>query len=49
MRKMLKRTNMSASCATACRFTRKGYDHQAFKPWRIQALAFKAIRRLYPA
>jgi uncharacterized protein YbbC (DUF1343 family) len=25
-----------------------GYDHQAFKPWRIQALAFKAIRRLYP-
>lgn len=25
-----------------------GYDHQAFKPWRIQALAFKAIRALYP-
>jgi len=25
-----------------------GYDHSAFKPWRIQALAFKAIRRLYP-
>ena len=25
------------------------YDHQAFKPWRLQALAFKAIRRLYPA
>jgi uncharacterized protein YbbC (DUF1343 family) len=25
-----------------------GYDHQAFKPWRIQVLAFKAIRRLYP-
>jgi uncharacterized protein YbbC (DUF1343 family) len=24
------------------------YDYQAFKPWRIQALAFKAIRRLYP-
>ena len=24
------------------------YDHDAFKPWRIQALAFKAIRRLYP-
>lgn len=23
------------------------YDHQAFRPWRIQALAFKAIRRLY--
>jgi uncharacterized protein YbbC (DUF1343 family) len=25
-----------------------GYDHQAFQPWRVQALAFKAIRRLYP-
>ena len=25
-----------------------GYDHQAFKPWRVQALAFKAIRRIYP-
>jgi len=25
-----------------------GYDHQSFKPWRLQALAFKAIRRLYP-
>jgi uncharacterized protein YbbC (DUF1343 family) len=24
------------------------YDHAAFKPWRIQALAFKAIRRLHP-
>ena len=24
------------------------YDHQAFQPWRIQTLAFKAIRRLYP-
>src|SRR5256885_10483306 len=24
------------------------YDHQAFKPWRLQALAFKAIRRLAP-
>jgi uncharacterized protein YbbC (DUF1343 family) len=24
------------------------YDHFSFKPWRIQALAFKAIRRLYP-
>ncbi|WP_295006299.1 DUF1343 domain-containing protein [uncultured Dechloromonas sp.] len=24
------------------------YDHAAFKPWRIQTLAFKAIRRLYP-
>jgi uncharacterized protein YbbC (DUF1343 family) len=24
------------------------YDHDAFRPWRLQALAFKAIRRLYP-
>jgi uncharacterized protein YbbC (DUF1343 family) len=24
------------------------YDHAAFRPWRAQALAFKAIRRLYP-
>ncbi len=24
------------------------YDHQQFKPWRLQALAFKAIRRLQP-
>jgi uncharacterized protein YbbC (DUF1343 family) len=23
------------------------YDHAAFKPWRLQALAFKAIRRLH--
>ena len=43
-------TSMPASSATACRSTREGpgYDHAAFKPWRIQALAFKAIRRLYP-
>lgn len=26
----------------------KSYDHGAFQPWRVQALAFKAIRRLYP-
>ena len=25
-----------------------GYDHAAFKPWRVQTLAFKAIRRLSP-
>ena len=25
------------------------YDHEAFKPWRLQALAFKAIRRINPA
>jgi uncharacterized protein YbbC (DUF1343 family) len=24
------------------------YDHHSFRPWRLQALAFKAIRRLYP-
>jgi uncharacterized protein YbbC (DUF1343 family) len=24
------------------------YDHEKFKPWRLQALAFKTIRRLYP-
>ena len=23
------------------------YDHDAFRPWRLQALAFKAIRRLH--
>ena len=25
-----------------------GYEHLTFKPWRLQALAFKAIRRCYP-
>jgi len=24
------------------------YDHAAFRPWRVQAVAFKAIRCLYP-
>ena len=24
------------------------YEHHAFRPWRLQALAFKAVRRLYP-
>ncbi|HYD24297.1 MAG TPA: DUF1343 domain-containing protein [Croceibacterium sp.] len=24
------------------------YQHEAFRPWRLQALAFKAIRRLHP-
>ncbi|HEY0927180.1 DUF1343 domain-containing protein [Brevundimonas sp.] len=24
------------------------YDHEAFQPWRVQALGFKAVRRLYP-
>ena len=26
----------------------RGYDHAAFRPWRLQALAFKAIRNLHP-
>lgn len=25
-----------------------GYDHAAFRPWRLQALGFKAIRTLFP-
>ncbi|GAA4718111.1 DUF1343 domain-containing protein [Sphingomonas lutea] len=25
-----------------------GYDHQAFRPWRLQALGFKSIRNLHP-
>ncbi|UVO53533.1 DUF1343 domain-containing protein [Sphingomonas sp. SUN039] len=24
------------------------YDHDAFRPWRVQALGFRAIRNLYP-
>ena len=24
------------------------YNHRTFRPWRLQALAFKAVRRLYP-
>ena len=24
------------------------YDHDAFRPWRLQSVAFKAIRNLYP-
>ncbi len=26
----------------------QSYDHTAFRPWRVQALGFKAIRALYP-
>jgi uncharacterized protein YbbC (DUF1343 family) len=26
----------------------EAYDHAAFKPWRVQALGFKAIRSLFP-
>lgn len=25
-----------------------GYEHAAFRPWRVQALGFKAVRSLYP-
>jgi uncharacterized protein YbbC (DUF1343 family) len=25
-----------------------GYDHEDFRPWRVQALGFKAIRALWP-
>ena len=24
------------------------YDHDGFRPWRLQSLAFKAIRNIYP-
>ena len=24
------------------------YDHRAFRPWRLMALAFKALRRVHP-
>ena len=43
-------TSMSAKCAAALFIHAEGpfYDHEAFRPWRLQALAFKAIRRLYP-
>ena len=26
----------------------EAYRHDTFKPWRLQALAFKAIRKLFP-
>jgi uncharacterized protein YbbC (DUF1343 family) len=26
----------------------QAYDHERFKPWRLMALAFKALRRLQP-
>jgi uncharacterized protein YbbC (DUF1343 family) len=26
----------------------QAYDHHAFRPWRLQALVFKAIRNLWP-
>ncbi len=39
------------SCATVCRSTsriRCTMSMRAFRPWRVQALAFKALRRLQP-
>ncbi len=43
-------TSIRARPATDFTSTRKGgfYDHDTFRPWRLQALAFKAIRRLQP-
>jgi uncharacterized protein YbbC (DUF1343 family) len=35
-------------CAGVQVHTEVGYDHEAFQPWRLQALGFKAIRRLAP-
>jgi uncharacterized protein YbbC (DUF1343 family) len=36
-------------CAGVMIHTEDGaYDHCRFRPWRLQSLAFKAIRRLYP-
>jgi uncharacterized protein YbbC (DUF1343 family) len=26
----------------------RSYDHAAFRPWRLQALAFKALRQVHP-
>ncbi len=43
-------TSTPASSAPACRSTSRtrAYDHDAFRPWRLQALAFKALRTLRP-
>ncbi len=35
-------------CAGVQIHVESGYDHAAFRPWRLQALAFKALRRLRP-
>jgi hypothetical protein len=53
LREMLVRADLPQACRQALQRRphprrRPFYDHQAFKPWRLQALAFKAIRRLYP-
>ena len=43
-------TSMSAQLCAGVFIHAEGgaYDHEAFRPWRLQALAFKAIRALYP-
>ena len=40
-------TSTSASCARGLQIHVEdpSYDHDAFRPWRLQALAFKALRR----
>ncbi len=35
-------------CAGVQIHVETGYDHAAFRPWRLQALAFKALRKLRP-
>ncbi|MDR2214898.1 MAG: DUF1343 domain-containing protein [Nevskiaceae bacterium] len=35
-------------CAGVQIHVENGYDHERFQPWRLQALAFKALRQLYP-
>ncbi len=35
-------------CAGVQIHVESGYEHAAFQPWRLQALAFKALRRLRP-
>ena len=51
--RVLVRTDVSQACGPALprradHTEGPSYDHNSFKPWRIHALAFKAIRRLYP-
>ena len=43
-------TSTSASSAAGLQIHVEdpGYDHDAFRPWRLQALAFKALRQLQP-
>ncbi len=44
-------TNITGNSVRACTCMSKtaSYAHEAFRPWRLQALAFKALRRLEPA